>query len=270
MKTLSTTHAVYIVLNLCLLACTSLYAGDSTLHRFAFNLSYSENIAVSQSMRESIAEFRRDLYLSYNSKGYPFRPSEVASARSLSSQLSYVLENNRSALFFGFYYSRFFSDTLAPVRNSDSWPRDEAEMNIWSLQLGAEYDLRSRDQAFNVYVKGAILASMVGGHTRVTTVFPNDFAFTTTTKVPYVGRIGASADLGLCYTLPGTAIVIAGGAEYMLINLLGKSYVPFTQQAPKDDLYERELNDAKNPDDPSDAARTIDFLRIHLGLEIRL
>lgn len=221
--------------------------------RWSINAWANMNIPVSASMRGSIADFRADISRDYNNKSYPFRLDDMQYAAGWGVRTFYGLTENTN-LYLGF--SGNFFNTLSTAS------RDEAFLAIWSFQIGAEYSLFPRTSVFNVFGRADVAANWLGGFTDY------DFFFGVfRTKVPRTGRIGIDAETGVRFLIPGTAVALEASTCYTNANLLGKSYTK-PSVSPPTALHERELNDAKNPDDPNDAPRTIDFLQLKLGARI--
>jgi len=132
-------------------------------------------------------------------------------------------------------------------------------MAVWGVNFGAEYSLLPRWNTLNVYGRAGVSAQFITGFTNYSYGF-GMFR----TNVPVAGRLGIEAELGGRWLIPSTPIALELSGGYVYANLIGKSYEnPMT--IPKNDLYERQLNDGANPNNPDDKSRIIDFASIRLG-----
>lgn len=211
------------------------------------------NFPVSASMRGTNEEFRADVSQSYNNSKYPF--ADYTYAIGWSGKLLYALPSSaHTDLFLGFN-GNF-------IGNSSTTNFDNAFMAVWGVNMGAEYSLLPRWSTLNVFGRASIGASFIHGFTDY------DFGFGIfRTKVPVAGRLGVEGEIGGRFVIPSSAIALEVSGAYLNANLLGKSYTK-PPAVPNDDLYERQLNDGANPDNPNDNSRTIDFLSIRLGARI--
>ncbi len=235
----------------------------------SIHVGLSWNAAVSSSMRESSQDFRNELKQTYTNSGYPFAPSEVTSVYGADLLLQYGLQNRHSSLLCGLLWNYFDNEQSVLSRTALPAPNDYAKMKIYTLMLGYEYNLFDNHDAFAAYARGALLASLIGGSTHVTTIFPNDLQFTTLTNVPNTGCLGYALELGSRWRIPATHFGLEASVQYLNTNLLGKSYEA-PSAVPDNDLFQRELNDGADPANAADHARTIDFLRFRLGAYVNL
>lgn len=208
------------------------------------------NIPVSASMRGTPAEFRAEIAKDYTNTKYPFASPEYAIG--WSAKLLYALPSSAHTDLFLGLNGNF-------IAASESTRQDRAFMAVWGVNFGAEYSLLPRWNTLNVYGRAGVSAQFITGFTNYSYGF-GMFR----TNVPVAGRLGIEAELGGRWLIPSTPIALELSRGYVYANLIGKSYEnPMT--IPKNDLYERQLNDGANPNNPDDKSRIIDFASIRLG-----
>ena len=203
---------------------------------------------VSASMRGSVSDFERETQTTYTNSSYPFGSpgnaglgaSGLISYRFVPSSLGLYLAGN--------------IDVLGTQGNTFS--------NIFMMTATASiggaytYDLSS---VFSLVGRLGISTSIIGGS--ATYWFTHD-----TITAPVTARQGFEVGGALNWN-PGSFLAIGLSMMYQDLNVIGKSYTaPPPPPAP---LKTRELNDAANPADPNDHARTIDVLRTSLNLGVR-
>ncbi len=239
------------------LYCIPLFAqgSDSTVQGRSWSICATGlyNFPASSSMRGTNEEFRADVMRDYNNRKYPFASPTYAFG--WSGKILYALPSSgHTDLFLG------FSGNF--INSEQDNNHDQAFMAVWGVNLGVEYSLLPRWNTWNVFGRASISTQFIHGFTDY------DFGLGVfRTNVPTAGRLGAEAELGGRFVIPSTPVALELSGGYLNANLLGKSYTK-PPAVPNDDLYERQLNDGKNPDNPDDNSRTIDFLSIRLGARI--
>lgn len=223
-------------------------AEEWTPKRFLIEVAPEYMSGVSASMRGSVEDFERETQTTYTNSSYPFSSpgnaglgaSGLISYRFVPSSLGVYLAGN--------------IDVLGTQGNTFS--------NIFMMTATASiggaytYDLSS---VFSLVGRLGINTSIIGGS--ATYWFSHD-----TITAPVTARQGFEVGGAINWT-PGSFLNIGIGMTYQDLNVIGKSYK--APPPPPAQLKERELNDAANPADPNDHARTIDVLRTSLNLGVR-
>lgn len=225
---------------------------DSPVQGRAWSISGSGsgNFPVSTSMRGTIEEFKTEVAKDYNNSKYPFANPQFALGWSV--KLHYALpSSSHTDLFLGFN-GNF-------IGSAESSNNNKAFLALWGINIGVEYSLLPRWNTWNAFARGSVSAQFLGGFTDY-----DNFFGTFRTKVPLAGRIGVEGELGGRFIIPSTPVGLELSCGYLNANLLGKSYTKPAVE-PNAALYERQLNDGANPDNPNDNNRTIDFLSIRFG-----
>ncbi|TAL67029.1 MAG: hypothetical protein EPN82_15770 [Bacteroidetes bacterium] len=217
-----------------------------------FNGNYFTNFGISEAMRGKGEEFYNDLSVDYNNSKFPFGESGTKSFN-FGGQLSYRFSESNFSPYLSLNLFFFYLNSDASYLSIPA----HASMTLFVWSLGCEYTLGLPSDLLNFIGRLGINTSTVAGHI--------DY-FMETDVIP-TQRLGFETEIGSRLNIPGTPLAVELLTNYSNINLIGKSY---TKPATLPRLYlpERELNDGKNPDDPNDKDRTIDFLSIRLGLRI--
>ncbi|OGU12105.1 MAG: hypothetical protein A2X61_09835 [Ignavibacteria bacterium GWB2_35_12] len=217
-----------------------------------FNGNYFTNFGISEAMRGTGEEFYNDLSKDYNNSKFPFGESGTQSFN-FGGQLSYRFPESNFSPYLSLNLFFFFLNSDASYLSTSAF----ASITLFVWSLGCEYTLGLPADLLNIFGRLGINTSTIAG---------NVHYFTETDVIP-TQRLGFETEIGGRLNIPETPLAVELITNYSNINLIGKSYTKPASQ-PRLYLPERELNDGKNPDNPNDKDRTIDFLSIKLGLKL--
>ncbi len=212
------------------------------------------SIPASSSMRGTATEFQSDLQKDYNSKRYPFGDDRALSMN-WGAALSYRFPASPWSIvgvqhLYVSYVDNGFAYNTAFSQN--------ANLVDYVSSLGAEYTLGEPSETFNVFGRLGIALSFFSGEV-------NYFDYRTSLTPTFRGGLDIAA--GGRWNMSFAPLALELSASYLNANLIGKSYEPPAAKPPTT-LRERALNDAANPNDPTDESRTIAYFSIGLGLRV--
>lgn len=213
--------------------------------------NYSTNFGVSSSMRGTGGEFEAELAKDYNNSKYPFGDDRLKSMN-FGLNLAYRFPESP----FGAYLS--YSNTYFAVEDWILFSFRKAWMLASGLTAGGEYTLGNIDDVWNTFARAGVSFNLIMGEV-------TNWGFKTEIKPE--SRIGFETEFGGRLNIPSTPLALELSANYTNANLFGKSYKKPSAMPPTV-IKERKLNDGRNPDNPNDENKTIDFLSLRFGLRI--
>src|SRR5207244_1728421 len=78
------------------------------------------------------------------------------------------------------------------------------------------------------------------------------------------GRLGIELEVGERYHFTHSAFGIEASLNYTNVNFFGKSYAPPDFRGSIFNTATNSINDGKNPNDPNDSPRVIDYISIRI------
>lgn len=215
--------------------------------------------SVSSSMHGDMAQYQAALENGTTAAQYPFGGNRFYSI-GLEGQVAYRYAKSPISIYFGAYGSNFYAG-YGGFRFSQT---GRFAMSIVTATAGVEYTFGQVYQRWNFFGRFGLNSSAIAGNYRV----GNGNRFTDTMVNSTDTRFGFEAEIGERYNFPRTPFGIEASINYANINLFGKSYTTPVLQQPFFRAAAGSINDGKNPNDPSDNARTIDYLSFRLGARI--
>ena len=215
------------------------------------NGNYNGNFGITEAMRGSADDFIHDLSLDYNNKKYPYGDNATKTLNG-GLQLAYRFNNSPIGIYFSSNINVFYLEMQILFFT------DYVMMNIVSFTPGIEFCIGEPTQIWNIFGRAGI---------NFNTIFGEVNYYSSITRVKPAFRIGIEGEFGGRFNIPSTPISLEVSALVTNVNLIGKSYNKINAIPPQD-LNERELNDGKNPDNPSDINRNISFITLKGGLRI--
>jgi hypothetical protein len=141
-------------------------------------------------------------------------------------------------------------------------PGGRFTMTIISGTAGLEYTFGQLYQHWNFFGRFGINSNVISSSFR--TGGQNRFSDTTVNGIGQ--RFGFELELGERYNFSRLPFGIEASINYTNVNLIGKTYTaPVIGQG----FFSRgsgDINDGKNPNDPNDNSRIIDYLSFRLGV----
>lgn len=210
------------------------------------------NHGLSYAMRGTNDEFLADIANDYLNYRYPFADRNAFSSY-IGAQLAYRFPESDWSVYSDVSMTLFYTwDYIGFLNHVD------AGMPIFSFTPGVEYTVGDPLELWNFFARAGISSNLIFGW------------------VDYVGnevyvnpgiRFGLDLAAGGRLNIPHTPLALETSINYSNINIIGKNFVMPDVQ-PNDEIIERHLNDAKNPNDPRDDDKTIDYLGFRIGLRL--
>ncbi|MBS1560263.1 MAG: hypothetical protein JSS89_01525 [Bacteroidetes bacterium] len=250
-------HQIAVITSLCVMAMAiNVQAQEQEfMPRWTLYGGAGTNFAASESMKGSPSQVIMDASDDYIVRTYPFGDPTLALGFDLRLQRSVT---ERLSWFVG--------------ASADLWRSEGAtfgfttkgSLNRYGGEVGGQIVIVPITSWLNVVGDVAAQVNVYSGELSVT--YPIGTFITTVN--PAV-RIGARAQAGLTARIPSSPLSISMLGGYQNGNLIGKSFTKPAVQ-PNADLNEVELNDGKNPEDPSDSPRVISAWtwRVMIGIDL--
>ena len=216
--------------------------------------------SISSSMHGELAQYESALSGGTTPAQYPFasRPYTIG----FGLQADYRFVKSPLSLYLGGYGVGF--NAGFGFRNS---PGERFTMSILSTNGGIEYTFGQTYQHWNFYGRLGLVPSVITSSNRSGGGGRNNFFFTDSLRNNTVdSRLGMEIEIGERYHFSRLPIGIEASINYTNVNLFGKSYT--TPNYSNGALFatpNNSINDGKNPSDPNDNARVIDYLQMRLG-----
>ena len=212
--------------------------------------------SISGSMQGNIVQYENALAAGSTPKQYPF------GARPFSGGFGVQIERRFEKSAFSYYFGASGSSFNVGYgfRNS---PGGRFTMSILSSDLGIEYTLGQTYQTWNFYGRVGIVPSIITGSNR-SGAGGNRFTYDSLRSNSTDSRFGMELEIGERYHFPRLPIGIEASINYTDVNVFGKSYIaPVSYGA----LFggTGSINDAKNPNNPNDNPRVIDYFSFRFG-----
>ena len=217
-------------------------------------ISGGSQFCASAAMHGDIAEYETALSNGTTPGQYPFGGYRAYSI-GFGAQVGYRFQESPWSLYAGGYGSSF--NAGYGFRNS---PGGRFTMTIVSAVAGIEYTSGQLYQRWNFYGRLGLVPSIISSSNRT-----GQNRFSDPLRINSASsRFGMEIEIGERYHFPRLPIGIEATINYTNVNLFGKSYItPNLNQglfaAPSS------INDGKNPSDPNDNPRTIDYLSLRIG-----
>jgi hypothetical protein len=208
--------------------------------------------SVSSSMHGDIGQYEAALASGTTPAQYPFG-TYMAFTVGFGAQFDYRFSKSPWSFFAGSYGSSYNA--------GHGFGGGRFTMTILSGEGGIEYTSGQTYQEWNFYGRLGLVPSVIAAQNRASG--GNRFSFDSLRINSIDSRLGMEVEIGERYHFPRTPIGIEASINYTNVNFFGKSYSVPTYGA----FYGRSgsINDGKNPNDPNDSPRTIDFLSLRLG-----
>jgi hypothetical protein len=234
-------------------------AQDSRPGGWSIAISTGGQYSLSSSMHGDIAQYEAALSNGTAPAQYPFAANR-AFGLGFGAQLEYRIQGSPLSLYAGGYGMSF--NAGSGFRNSTT---GRFTMTIFSTTGGLQYTFGQTYQRWNFYGRIGFAPTVIASSNRSGN---GNRSFFDSLRLNTVdSRVGMEIEIGERYHFPRLPIGIEASINYTNANLFGKSY---TDPATFGALFGAgdSINDGKNPNDPTDNARTIDFLSIRFGARI--
>jgi hypothetical protein len=214
------------------------------------------NYSLSSSMHGDIAAYEGALSSGATPARYPFAANRSFGV-GFGAQLSYRFFGSEWSLYGGGYGTSFNAGN--GFRNSTS---GRFTMTIISTSAGIEYTLGQTYQIWNFYGRVGLAPSLIVSSNRSGN--GNRFFYDSLRMNTVDSRFGMEVEIGERYHFPRLPFGIEASINYTNVNLFGKSYTAPTLSGALFGVT-GSINDGKNPTNPSDNPRTIDYFQFRLG-----
>jgi hypothetical protein len=216
--------------------------------------------SVSSSMHGDIAQYESSLAGSTTPAQYPFGGNKAYSI-GFGLQVDYRFVRSPYSLYLGGYGLGFNAGN--GFRNA---PGERFTMTILSANCGIEYTFGQTYQHWNFYGRFGLVPSIITSSNRLgggrNTFFFSDSLRSNTVD----SRLGMEIELGERYHFSRMPFGIEASINYTNVNLIGKSYTkPNYSSGALFASPNNSINDGKNPNDPNDNARVIDYFQVRIG-----
>ncbi len=237
----------------------SAYAQDDAPHgQWSFAAFSGINISISSAMHGTIEDYHSAIENGTTATQYPFGGNHTHSIP-VQGQIAYRYAKSPMSIYLAASASSF--NTGFGFRYS---PSGRYTMTIGTTTAGLEYTLGQLYQHWNFFGRLGLNSSLIVGNYRIR----NQDRFMDVALSNNGTRYGIEMEIGERYNISRSPIGIEASLNYTNVNLIGKSY---TDPALNQGLFSRgsgDINDGKNPNDPNDNARVIDYLSLRVGARI--
>jgi hypothetical protein len=229
---------------------------DSPPRQWSAAIFSGFDYSLSSSMHGSIEDYQRAIRNGTTASQYPFggsRPYNVG----FEVQAAYRYAKSPLSLFFNGYESSYNAGYGFRFTTSGRYT-----MNIVSGTAGLEYTFGQLYQHWNFFGRFGINSNLITGSFRT----GGQSRFSDTVVNGTGQRFGFEIEIGERYNFSRLPFGIEASINYANVNLIGKSYT-------QPNLFQGsifsgagDINDGKNPGDPNDNSRIIDYLSFKLGV----
>jgi len=233
--------------------------GGQEVHsgRWSIGVSSGFNYSVSPSMHGDIGLYEASLGSGTTPTQYPFGLNQAYGV-GFEANIAYRFQGSPVSFYAGGYGSGF--NAGYGFRNS---PGGRFTMTIISAIGGIEYTFGQTYQLWNFYGRLGFVPSIISGSNRSGN--GSRFSFDSLRINSIDSRLGMEIEIGERYHFSRLPFGIEASINYTNINLFGKSYSAPVFRTGSLFGGTSSINDGKNPSDPNDKPRTIDYLSIRVG-----
>jgi hypothetical protein len=216
-----------------------------------FEGNINMNYGLSYAMRGNADEFMADLEDDYLNERYPFGDPDSFNSH-IGGQLAYKFPESDWTVFGNVSMTNFYVWDDLFFGNSDAY------LFIFSMAPGVEYTIGEPMELWNFFARAAL---------GFNTLFGMVEYYNYETRVKPAFRIGIETSAGGRLNIPYTPLALETSLNYTNANLFGKDF-EYPEVQPSEELYRRALNDGRNPADPDDENRVIDYIGFRVGLRL--
>jgi hypothetical protein len=216
--------------------------------------------SASSSMHGDIAQYESSLAAGTTPAQYPYGGNQ-ANSIGFGLQADYRFVKSPYSIYLGGYGLSFRAGN--GFRNA---PEGRFTMSILSTNGGIEYTFGQTYQHWNFYGRFGLVPSIITSSNRSGKSGNNNFFSDSLRSNTVDTRLGMEIEIGERYHFSRMPFGIEASINYTNVNLFGKSYTkPNYSNGALFASPNNSINDAKNPNDPNDNARVIDYLSIRIG-----
>jgi hypothetical protein len=231
--------------------------GDVPQPRWSAAYFGSFQYTTSAAMQGQIADYETALAHGKAPAKYPFANQPYAGAVGFTTE--HRFEKSPIGIYFSLSVLNFNEGN--GFRNS---PEPRFSMSIFSTCLGIQYIFGQVYQTWNFYGRLGFVPSSISSTNRSTGTnrfFTSDSLRNNTLDT----RQGLEFEIGERYHFLGTSFGIEASLNYTNVNLFGKSYTKPVLGSGSLFNVNNSINDGKDPSDPNDNARVIDYFSVRIG-----